>query len=377
MSTKTPQHTTATILERVQKEYSALTGTAPVFSLLDLFNFEGFKLEEYCQVFSPHPQMHQLLKECRDFGQRYGIWLPNAEHYISCALYLFPTAGTDRMRAIMQNLAIDYYLNDTIGRDVFAGLSPEEQTAANALKDRLFRVREDLYIDEEQATQLELANQEVLTFMSSTAPFSWFREFLRLYNYHIHVTHKNCNINAVGRIASVDEYIDSRCHMAGMHHVVSLVEYSDGSFLDWEWLSATGIDRQLQRLHYTTAAIGGLMNDLFSFEKEVIANCADSNLVMIILYNKPELTLAQAIERAAVLVRSLLIEFMGLLEYVRGAVAEHSETHPDNARAMQAHFSGLERCVQASWIWQVYTQRYKSVYSIFRETRLKEVVSAR
>ena len=368
MYTPNLQHTTSAILERVQKEYSMLTGDEPVFSLLQLFNFEGFKLEEYCQVFSPHQEMQRLLKETRDFGEHYGIWIPNAEHYISCAAFLFPNAGLDRMRAVMQNLAIDYYLNDTIGRDIFPSLSGEEQEAASQLKDRMFKVREDLYIDEDKATPLELANIEVLAFMNDTSPFGWFREFLRQYAYHIHVTHKDCNINAMGRIASVDEYIDSRCHMAGMHHVISLIEYSEGLFLDWEWLAGIGIDKQLQRLHYVTAAIGGLMNDLFSFEKEVIANRADSNLVMIILYNKPELTLTDAIERAAILVRSLLIEFMGMLEYIKGEVP-HSAT-------MTAHFQGLERCVQASWIWQVYTRRYKSASSIFHETRLNDMVGA-
>lgn len=376
MHKRVPQQITSTILERVQKEYSMLAGGTPVFSLLQLFSFEGFKLDEYCQAFGPHSQTPQLLQETREFGERHGIWLPSAEHYISCASYLYPDGAIDRMRAIMQNLAIDYYLNDTMGRDIFPRLSPEEQKTASQLKDRMFHVKEDLNIDEEKATSLELANIEVLTFMNDTSPFSWFREFLRLYTYHIHVAHKDCNINATGRIASVDEYIDSRCHMAGMHHVISLIEYSEGCFLDWDWLADAGIDKQLGRLHYITAAIGGLMNDLFSFEKEVITNHADSNLVMIILYNKPQLTLADAIERAAALVRSLLIEFTGLLEYIKGEVEQCAGMDPEKLHGMHAHFKGLERCVQASWIWQVYTPRYKTAYSVFQETRLKDMVSA-
>jgi hypothetical protein len=375
MHKRIPQRTTSTILEKVQKEYSVLAGGTPVFSLVQLFSFEGFRLDEYCQVFSPHPQTQQLLQETRNFGERYGIWTPAAEHYISYASYLYPDGAIDRMRAIMKNLAIDYYLNDAMGRDVFHGLSPEEQKTGTDLRDRMFRVKEDLNI-EGNATSLELANIEVLNFISDSSPFSWFKEFLRLYNYHIHVTHKDCNVNAMGRIATVDEYIDSRCHMAGMHHVISLIEYSEGCFLDWEWLANAGIDKQLRRLHYITAAIGGLMNDLFSFEKEVIANHADSNLVMIILYNKPQLALTSAIERAAVLVRSLLIEFVGLLEYIKEEAEQCISMCPEKVQVMRAHFKGLERCVQASWIWQVYTPRYKTAYSVFRETRLNDMVSA-
>jgi len=371
------QHQTSTILEKVKQAYSALTGATPVFSLQELFNFEGFRLDEYCKVFSPHPQIHQLLANARAFGERFGIWLPNAEHYISCAIYLFPNAGVDRMKAIVENLAIDYFLNDTMGRDIFPRLTPAAQEAATRVKERMFNIAPDLFIEEAYATPVELANAEVLAFIRDTSPFSWFRKFLRLYSYHIYVAHKDCNINAAGRIASIDEYIDSRCHLSGMHHVISLVEYSEGLFLDWEWLAATGIDKQLQRLHYTTAAIGGLMNDLFSFEKEVIDNQADSNLVMIILYNKPGLSLEEAIRNAAVIVRSLLIEFMGLLEYIKGEVRQHAAAWPEKAAVMETHFNGLERCVQASWIWQVYTRRYKSGHSIFLETRLDSVLASR
>ncbi|GAA0546279.1 terpene synthase family protein [Chitinophaga japonensis] len=370
------QHQTSAILEKVQQAYSTLTGAAPVFSLQELFNFEGFRLDEYCKVFSPHPQIHQLLADARAFGERFGIWLPNAEHYISCAIYLFPNAGVDRMKAIVRNLAIDYFLNDTMGRDIFPRLAPAEQEAASRVKERMFNMAADLFIEEADATPVELANVKVLAFMRDTSPFSWFLEFLRLYSYHIYVAHKDCNINAAGRIASIDEYIDSRCHLSGMHHVISLVEYSEGLFLDWEWLKETGIDKQLQRLHYTTAAIGGLMNDLFSFEKEVIDNQADSNLVMIILHNKPRLSLEGAIRNAAAIVRSQLIEFVGLLDYIKGEVQQYTAVYPEKAAVMEAHFRGLERCVQASWIWQVYTKRYKSEYSIFRETRLDSMLVA-
>jgi len=37
---------------------------------------------------------------------------------------------------------------------------------------------------------------------------------------------------------------------------------------------------------------------------------------------------------------------------------------------MDIHLAGLERGVQASWMWQVYTQRYKHPESIWEETLL-------
>ncbi|SEN24648.1 hypothetical protein SAMN04488505_10967 [Chitinophaga rupis] len=367
MFTHNRQQTSAAVLARVQQSYSNLTGAAPRFSLLELFNFEGFNLNDYCQTFSPHPQIKPLLQEARAFGEQYGIWLDNAAHYISCATFLYPNAGLERMRAIVQNLAIDYYLNDTMGRDIFVHLSPAEQEAATQMKKRMYSLREDLYMDEPNATLIEQANVEVLTYIRDTSSMSWFKEFLRLYSWHIYVAHKDCNMNAAGKLASVDEYIDSRCHLSGMHHVVKFIEYSEGLFLDWDWLAERGIHKQLERLHDITAAIGGLMNDLFSFEKEVIRNGADSNLVMVILCNQPALTLEEGIRQAAGIVRNQLIEFLALMDYVKTAVQQEP--------LMLSHLQGLERCVQASWIWQVYTRRYKSADSIFVETRLPGVAA--
>lgn len=369
MSTNNLQQISAAVLSGVQLSYNQLSKDVPLFSLQELFNFEGFNLNNYCKTFKPHPHIQSLLKEAQGFGRQYGIWLDSAAHYISCATFLYPNAGIERMRAIVQNLAIDYYLNDTMGRDIFAHLSPAAQEAATQMKKRMYQLREDLYIDEDNATPVEQANATVLEYIRGTAPMSWFSGFLRLYAYHIYVAHKDCNMNAAGRLASVDEYIDSRCHLSGMHHVVKFIEYSEGRFLDWEWLAANGIGEQLERLHFITAAIGGLMNDLFSFEKEVIRNNADSNLVMVILCNQPGLTLEQGIRRAADIVRNQLIAFLSLMDYVRTAVQQAAKEAPEQAVIMQSHLQGLERCVQASWIWQVHTQRYKSEHSIFRETR--------
>ncbi len=377
MSEKNLQQTASSILESVQKEYSTLTGITPAFSLLELFNFEGFNLETYCQVFSPHPDTPRLVKEARAFGERFGIWLNNAEHYITCATYLFPHATPERMGAILQNCAIDFYLNDTVGREVFPHLSPEEQEKGSKIRERMYHLREDLYVADDQLTPVELANAEMLTYIRDTSSFSWFREFLRLYNYHIHVAHMDCNAATMGRIPTVDEYMYNRGHISGMFHTIALIEYGTGQFLDWEWLNAIGVDGQLKRLYEVVSGIGCLMNDLFSFEKEVIINQSDSNLVMALMLNQPGLLLTDAISAAAAVVRSHLIEFLALTEYVEGEVQQAAKDNPEQLPVMQAHFSGLERCVQASWIWQVYTQRYKSAHSIFNETRLSGVYATR
>ncbi len=71
-----------------------------------------------------------------------------------------------------------------------------------------------------------------------------------------------------------------------MPHTVALIEYADG-FLDWHVLREIGVSELLNQLNWAVALIGCLMNDIFSFEKEVIDNNCDSNLIASIALNHP------------------------------------------------------------------------------------------
>lgn len=357
-------------MQKMQKEYAAMMreGT-PGFSLLQLFNYDDFKLEEYCRSFRKHPFASSLAKATRSFGEEYNIWLDNAEHYITCAIFLFPDASLDRMLPIVKNLAIDYYLNDTMGREVFDKLSAEQQAIAAAI---ISRMGKETVLDESHPgmAAIEIANRDVLQQMKAASPAGWFHNFLQLYAYHIRVTHRNGNAAELGHIPTVAAYTDLRCHMAGMHHVISLIDYSIGAFTDLDWLERKGVAQRLQRLQYVTAAIGGLMNDLFSFEKEIIDNRADSNLVAVIALNNPSYPLKEVLKGAGDVVQNLLREFMTLLEEVHTVCMDNAISDPREASQLRKHLDGLERCVQASWVWQVHTLRYKRPQSIWLETQL-------
>lgn len=353
------------ILDRIKLEYADLLKFA-AFSIEKLIAPEHIRFAEFCKEFSPHPQSDELRKMAQSFGEKYGIWLASAKHYITCTLFLYPDAGFDRMAAIVKNNAVDYYLNDTMGRDVFGFLPVERQEAASQIIHRMAAIGVDLKLDL-NADPLEIANAEVLTYIRDTSPAEWFSEFLEFYAHHIMVTHKDLNASAMNRICTVQEYITQRNHTAGMHHIVLLIEYNTGRFLNWTWLREWKLAEPLKRLHWCVATFGALSNDLFSFEKEVIDNDSDSNLVMMMLLNHPELTLNEAIPRACEIVQNLVIDLFNLIDSIQKRVYYLPGPVSDQ---LAAHLRGIERCVQASWIWQVSTKRYKRPASIWEETTL-------
>lgn len=360
-------------LDRIKLEYAALLQSPPI-SLQELFEPHNLRFSEFTKDFNPHPQSGALQKAAEAFGRHYGIWLENAKHYITCTLFLYPTAQYDRLAAIVKNNAVDYFLNDTMGRDVFHLLTFSQQIQAQKIVERMATIDDSLEVIG-SAHAIEQANAEVLQQMSRASTPSWFREFLKFYSHHIGVTHRDLNSSALNHIAQVQEYIEMRNHTAGMHHIILLIEYSTANFLNWKWLEKIRLAYPIRRLHYVVAAFGALSNDLFSFEKEVIDNDSDSNLVMSILLNNCSLSLKEALLASARIVQQLLEEFSTLMSTVRMNCQLITEDTP-LLKGLKEHLEGLERCLQASWLWQVYTKRYKRPASLWIETTSapKEVV---
>lgn len=341
----------------------------PAISLETLFSPDGFRFDQFCKEFSMHPESGMLKERIREFGEANGCWLPGAKHHISCALYLYPGADTYRMFCMMKNLTLGFYLNDVMGRDTFMHLPADRQDSARAMILRMSRLDAALHV-EADAEPLEVVNAGILREFRDHSPQWWFEQFLEVYRYHIGITHTDGNVVAQGRIPGITEYMDYRCHLGGVHHILMWIEFSDGAFLDWEQLRRYGLAQPLKRLHWVVAAFAGLSNDLFSFEKEVIDNGSDSNLVMIVALNENGYTLEDAIGRAAGIVRGLLLELLSLLDFFAVESGKLMETHRQLGMELRAHREGIVRCVQAVWLWHCYSGRYKRAESLWVETTL-------
>lgn len=364
-----PLHALPMPLKRLRQGYRWLQKAGFTCSLLRLIDDPRHPLRDYCRPFRPHPDTEEIIRASREFCSRYGIWLPGAEHYITCQLFLYPEAGTERILYMTWNNAVDYYCNDTMGRDLFNNLSPAGQEQATAIIARMAALDERLEPGT-GASDLEQANAQMLRQLKRLSPPAWFRDFLQLYNHHLAVTHR-CTI-APGEIPTVDEYRDMRYHTSGMPHIVLLLEFAENNFLDRDWLSITGLTPALERLHYLVAAFGALSNDLFSFEKEVIDAGTEANLLAVIALGNPQWHLTEVILRGAALVRGILREYFSRLGALRKQVAGLLAGSPEQARSLDAHLDSIERAVQASWMWQVHTRRYKRPMSLFEETGLQE-----
>src|SRR6185437_15322289 len=359
-------------MERLNKEYREILDLTTPISLLHLFNSEFLDFEDYCKDYSPHPAISNLKQLTLQFAEQYAILLPHAESYITCVMFLFPHATLDKIIPLSKNYAIDFYLNDTMGRET----QPTEKE-----RQHLYEIRARLFaygsrLDPERTQSLpERANIEVLAQISYAAPAEWFDRFLESYLLHIDVAHKTRDATSGGAIQTVEEYIGVRREISGMPHTVTLIEYSTDTYLDWPELQRAGIADELEKINDAVSLIGALTNDLFSFEKEVIDHRSDSNLIPVIILNNFRMKLHEAIQVASAIIKNLLIDYTKSLHAIREKLDLSERLSGEQKHHVYVYLDGLKAVLQACWMWQKSTKRYKRKFSIWLETNSQDLVT--
>jgi len=363
----------SSITIKIRQDYDRLL-EMPSFSIARLLSSPDVSLAGFSKGFTPHPRLAELKADANTFIDAYHQWLDPVRPFVNCAGYLFPGALYDRLLLMTNSLSIGFYLNDVMGRDVFPNLPADAQQAAMRLIDNMSLVTEDLIL-EPDAHPLEAANARILETFKEQSPGEWFSRWLKLFCYHLSITHRDRNARALGYIPGMHEYMDVRCHYAAVHHLILWVEYCTDNYVDWRFLTRTNLLQKMERLHWTTAAFPALANDLFSFEQEVIDNQCDSNLIMVILLNHPQWPLERAIERAAEIVRNIILEQQSLMRELRAEIDHYPPSLFTEKEKLIRHLDDLMSFTKASWLWQFGTKRYKRTNTIWLETALSKAAT--
>jgi hypothetical protein len=362
------------LMVRIRQEYEQLVGSGISISMASLLSSSDLDIDTYSNDFTAHSFVSTLSKTAKKFCESYGIWLPGSEHYITCAMFLFPHAPLFRIIPILKNNAIDFYLNDVMGREVYPHLPLEKKIRYNDIRIRMSshcgwnEMKDD-------AEPVELANRETLKEMQYISPSEWFTDFVKLYCHHIDMAHKDCNSYSTNQVVGLEEYMYQRSHISGMPHTVKLIEFSTGSFIHPNELASLRILDEVERLNWVVSLVGCLMNDLFSFEKEVIDKNTDSNLIAVLMSNDTHLSLGDALHKSGAIVCDLLEEYLSITNRIELIISKDlDESYLAIKGKLGEYLSGIKRCVQACWKWQVSTKRYKRPKSIWKETQLNKVL---
>ncbi|MFI1462365.1 terpene synthase family protein [Nocardia carnea] len=351
----------------MRAQYEDWANTAEPWSLRELFSTPDSDIAEYCREFRPSEFGAQACDDVESYCRAHDIWLkPAGAHYNSMTPYLHPGAvSAQRLTVIGLFNAILFWLNDTVGREKYGHLSEAEQDRARDELARLCRLLETRK-PAADPTPVEAATVDFLSQVGELSDPRWLGEFLASTVEHLRTAIRDQNARARGDLLTVAEYIDLRAQVSGMYPAIALCEFGRDSYLEEEQLVQAELAPDLRRLRVLTAEIGALMNDMFSFEKECIADRSDFNLIPVCLLNTPGATLAGAVREAGAMVRDRITEFRQRHDALADRCHEPGVADTDLAAQLRVHLADLTGCVQASWVWQLTTTRYKGA-SIFSE----------
>jgi hypothetical protein len=373
MAEKSPTRYTArhdARLHTARDEYAALlAAAAPTYTLDALISPKGASFARYCDRFTPNPWSVETVAACEQFARRHGIWLESfSRHYVDMVCYAYPNASRDRLLPIGKIHMVDFYLNDTVGREKVASLDESQQEVmAQAVGRLVLACKTHALPVEEGSTGLDRAHLETLQDIRKDSAPDWYRTFIPLWIDQLTLTHQDRNASALRRVPTVRQYIRERITYSGMEYAVALMEFARGRYVPAAWLETVKIDTDLRRLKWLCNVIAALSNDLFSFEKEVVDHQADSNLVAVLLLNNPEISLLQAIDEAGKIVARYLDEYLSLASSLRNTYADLVVQHPARACDLAALIDSIDSYVKACWAWQTHTGRYRRPRTIFAE----------
>jgi hypothetical protein len=156
----------------------------------------------------------------------------------------------------------------------------------------------------------------------------------------------------------VSAYIRLRELDSGMEPEINLIEYAYNIFLP-DWVLGHEV---VSKATLMCARIGGLMNDVFSYEKEVIIQKSRFNLLAV-LQEVEQVSFVEAVDHAIYVLNEYTATFKEMRHHI--PLFEDAEINDK----LQLYYEGLANMINGTWHWQMSTNRYRSPKSPFPELR--------
>jgi hypothetical protein len=347
--------------QNLEQQYNNLLSARP--SGISLRNI--LELGRISPKFSPHPNADLSNANVKAFAQKYGIWLDGlGEHNVTMTPYLNRSAISEpRLTLAGKVNCILFYLDDTVGTEQQKNLTSEEKESAKQIMRDLLAILETGQLNR-QPTNLERATIEVVKELAALTNPIFMNRLIEFVYRHLELGTVDQDTGATSKVLDPDTYIEMRNHVSGMYPTIVMMEMTSDNFVTREDYERVGVYENIERLRYLCATLGAIVNDCFSFEKEVIDAKDDFNLITVIMLNDPQFNLYKAILSAAEIINNFTREFFDIAVRIRRKCA-----NTDLSDRISEHVSALTDSVEATWHWQISTERYRRDNSIWQETR--------
>jgi hypothetical protein len=163
-----------------------------------------------------------------------------------------------------------------------------------------------------------------------------------------------------GSTPDVEGYILMRERDSGMYPTVDLVEFAYGIYIPEEVRQHPVIRRMI----LAVVRFCSLLNDMFSYHKEVILRQQRFNLVNVLMETR-RLSFEEAVDETVRMINQEVSDFLDC----EAKLPDLSFGDPELDRDVRLYAQGMRDQLIAGWHWQTMTNRYRSPESPFPELR--------
>ncbi|MGB1287692.1 MAG: terpene synthase family protein [Aggregatilineales bacterium] len=308
-----------------------------------------------------HPLAAQAEQQIEALCRKYGVLQHHLNQYTTMSGFMYPASPVDRLVAsgLLFNTLI--YIDDMHERaERTEGDDAAQEKIQIALRTK-FETAINVLLTGQKPEESYFLYDVALYLHRAFAPHAdgkWLPRIAKSLVDHLRVvTYDNSNVITAGKL-DVGKYIDVRLLDAGMDPTMDMVEFTSNIYLPDELLQ----DKHIADMRNLCARIGALMNDIFSYEKEVLWGETRWNLLVGYMESY-EMDFAHALHYSIEHVNDATQAFKTL----KMNMPVYGNTEVQSA--VEEYVTGLENIISATWHWQIRTNRYRSITSPYPELR--------
>lgn len=282
-----------------------------------------------------------------------GIKPKHFREYTTMTPYLFPYGDVDRLVAISVLNNFLFFIDDFINDDLMKEHDVENRKLFGECIQILYGKR-----PAKPAHQLHLVTYDIAQLFRATAHPEWMTRFTHSVASYLKYTTLPIESIKTNGYWNVDKYISHREQVSGMYPTVDLIEYASRICLP-----QSAVDHPfLQSMRRLTAQYCCLLNDLFSYHKEVVEGGSQFNLLHI-LQESWNLSFDEALHEGVRRLNYIAADYRQLADYA-------TRWQNDTSRYLiEIYVNGMSDQFVAAWHWQMSTNRYRSPDSPIPELR--------
>lgn len=295
-----------------------------------------------------NPHLDDITPEVEAFCRKYHIWLPQFADYHTMTAYLYPRTSREQLAVLNIFMNLLWFIDDKFDDIRMSDHADNQGHSASAI----FKVATDVLIEGKFPSDKNIPWLAVCSALRDKVIAlngeAWLETIAQTLNHHLQSITSTIDTVIVNGKPNLERYLAIRQRDSGMLVAIDCIELAYNVTLSDDVRHHPII----QIARDCVGHVGGLMNDLMSYHKDERDN--NSFNLIAILRQLHDLNAEEGIHEAVKIINRYIGDFETCERYMP------QWDDDDKNRMTQLYMEGLRDQIEASFHWQVATNRYRS-----------------